>query len=687
MAHSLDPEFLSGRTPPKMDPESLQYINWWDEQINRCLFGFKKNGRKVTGSYYHYLNFYGMEILEGKGENKIRRYFHPHPCNTDEAVFQAMEDCHRSWQTFMMFTSGGTGKSSMVASYVDREFTFFPRSQSIITASTDVPATQLMKFVDDSLMNKPKAFQHEIYPYKKYQLMGSQTRRKDGTVDPELSYNSTIEKIVFGDNSGAVRSKRPTLLVMEEIGNWVGGASLLDCYNACVARGKIAGESSCFYMMIGTGGHTRNNVIKDVQEMIDHPDAYNLYLCDPWNWGKKNIFFIPAYKKRWGYFEETGIMDEVGAKAAYDAEREKKKDSYKALLTLKREFPYTLEECFLKEVTGGLFYPNKLEEQFRMIQNRKENSIPEPRRGWWKENKITGIPDFIEKADGPVWMYEEPHREIPKGARRNTTAAILGQVPDRLYVGGYDGIDQTKKDSQTDGGSKGALWIKKRTTGISTTNNTYVIKINWRPEGDIDEINEQVLLSAIAYNCKINIEYTKISVKKYFESKGYRHLLMARPKAVAGNSFDDQMLKPDLIGTVPTPQNINYGIQLLQSYVFNYYQNIYDEEFLKQLAEFTIEDKGKYDLIMAALWCEVGDEDMPIYINREYVEQYVDVGYYDDPITGELKYGIIPPQEQITASDFVRQSVNPFGNDPGYEPDPVTEHPFLIDAHLYYQAS
>lgn len=516
--------------------------------------------------------------------------------------------------------------------------------------------------------------------------MGSQTRRKDGTVDPELSYNSTIEKIVFGDNSGATRSKRPTILVMEEIGNWVGGASLLDCYNACAARGKIAGESSCFYMMIGTGGHTRNNVIKDVQEMIDHPEAYNLYLCDPWSWGKKSIFFIPAYKKRWGYFEETGIMDEEGAKTVYQAERDKASSSYKALLTLKREFPFTLDECFLKEVTGGLFYPHKLEHQFARLQNRKENEIPEPRRGWWKANIRTGYPDFIEKDDGPIWLYEEPERQFPTH-KQNFTSHIFGEVPLNLYVGGYDGIDQTKKDSQTaKGGSKGALWIKKRTTGISMTNNRYVLKINWRPEGDIDELNEQVLLSCIAFNCKVNIEYTKISVRKYFENAGHRWRLMARPKAVMGTGFKDQLVNEDLVGTMPTIQNINYGIQLLQHYIFNYCDNIFDQEFLQQLAEFTIEDKGKFDLVMAALWTEVGDEDQPIYINRQQIAKPAEIGWYDDPITGYRLFGEIPEQQQVL-SDFIRPSYNPFPETYNPYGSEVIEDSIVTDAHLYYKSA
>lgn len=627
-----------------------------------------------------------MEILTGEGENKRRQYLYPFPCNTDETVLEAMEDCHRNWQTFMMFTSGGTGKTSIVSSYIEREFTFFPRSYSLVTASTKVPADSMMKMIEDSIAMKPNALRHELYPYNKFEYLASQFRRKDGTVDAELSYNSVIEKLIFGDNSGAARSKRPTLMAFEEIGNWVGGASFLDCFNASMARGQIGGEASCFYMAIGTGGHTRNDVIKDVKEMIDKPGAYNIYLCDPWGENKKSIFFIPCYKKKWGLFEKTGIMDEITAKEFYDNVRKEKEVSYKALLTQKREFPYTLEECFLKEVTGGMFYPDKLEEQFRRLQNREKHNIPKPMRGWWKPNLFTGYPDWVESTDGPVTLYEQPIRKFPSPGEKqlNLSAHLDGIVPDQLYVAGYDGIDQTKKESQTNNGSKGALWIKRRTGSVSMGGNVYVAKINWRPENSIDELNDQVMYTTMAFNAKINIEFTKFSSVRHFEKNGQKHRLMRRPKSMQGNKTGDQMTNDNLIGTLATPSNINYGIQLLQSYVYHYWEYIYDEEFLTQLSEFSFEEKGKFDLVMAALWTEVADEDVPIYVNRNtFNEKVVNLGYYIDPMTGFMKYGQLPEYMSVTSADFLKYN-NPYNNPSNNN---VYDNPMMIDPHLYSNAS
>ncbi len=614
-----------------------------------------------------------MEILLGEGKNKIRRYLYPYVCNTDEMVFEALEDCHHHWQTFMMFTSGGTGKTSFIASYVQREWVFFPRSHSIITSSSDTPATQMMKFVEDSIDAAPIELTHDRYPYNRFKNFTASTRRKDGTVDTELSYQSVVEKIIFGDNSGATRSKRPTILVFEEIGNWTGGASLIDCYNASMARGQIGGEASCFYAMIGTGGHTRNNVISDVKEMIDAPEAFNLYLCDPWKAGDKNIFFIPAYKKATGFYEQTGIMDEEGARKKFEARRETKKGNARALLAEKREFPFTLKECFLKEITGGIFYPDKLEYQSRRIlENPDDETILRPKRGFWIWNYKKNYPDFVEKADGPVWMFEPPIGRVAQEGYRPVDQAYF-LVTENLYIGGYDGIDFSNQDATTQTGSKGAMLIKKRTTPLSMSNNFYACRICWRPDGIIDELYEQVLFSCIAYNCKINIEYSKIGIKKYFESHKQGWRLLRRPKSMMGNALENQLAsgRQDLIGSQPTPANINYGIGLLQIFVFHYYLQLYDTELIDQLREFTYEEKGLFDLIMAAIWCEVADEALPVYQAEAVSQMHASIGWYIDPVSGLKHFGLIP-QQLDTNLGYTLSNPNNF-----------TGNGILIDAHLY----
>ena len=52
---------------PDLDPESVSFQEYWEEQIHRCKFGYKPKGMdKITGKHYYYLNFY--RILGNSGE-------------------------------------------------------------------------------------------------------------------------------------------------------------------------------------------------------------------------------------------------------------------------------------------------------------------------------------------------------------------------------------------------------------------------------------------------------------------------------------------------------------------------------------------------------------------------------------------------------------------------------------------
>jgi hypothetical protein len=183
------------------------------------------------------------------------------------------------------------------------------------------------------------------------------------------------------------------------------------------------------------------------------------------------------------------------------------------------------------------------------------------------------------------------------------------------------------------------------------------------------------MLTTIAYNGKINVEFTKFAVVRYFEKNGQKHRLMSRPKSMMGNSTNEQMESKNLIGTMPTPKNINYAIQLLQAHIFEYWQQIWDEELLLQLTEFTNDEhRGKFDLVLSAFWTEVADEDQPIYINRSTSsEKIVKLGHFIDPATGILKYGVLPDSHHITSSDFMKHNNAP--------------NPFMIDPHLYSNVS
>ena len=53
----LHPKFLEGRTPPPVALDSAENLEWYAEQLHRCIYGFEYKGVRISGDYYWFLNF------------------------------------------------------------------------------------------------------------------------------------------------------------------------------------------------------------------------------------------------------------------------------------------------------------------------------------------------------------------------------------------------------------------------------------------------------------------------------------------------------------------------------------------------------------------------------------------------------------------------------------------------------
>lgn len=63
------------------------------------------------------------------------------------------------------------------------------------------------------------------------------------------------------------------------------------------------------------------------------------------------------------------------------------------------------------------------------------------------------------------------------------------------------------------------------------------------------------------------LEFTKISIRTYFEEKGKGHLFMSRPKfAISGNTRAGK----HLIGVTSTQAVIQHGLELVGNFINDY---------------------------------------------------------------------------------------------------------------------
>lgn len=63
-----------------------------------------------------------------------------------------------------------------------------------------------------------------------------------------------------------------------------------------------------------------------------------------------------------------------------------------------------------------------------------------------------------------------------------------------------------------------------------------------------------------------------------------------------------------LIGIPSTEAVIKHGLELISSFLSDYYYTIDYPEMLEELLKYTYENKRKFDIIAAMGCCEIGDE-------------------------------------------------------------------------------
>ena len=53
----LHEKFYEGRKPPQVPLDSAENLEWYAEQLHRCIYGFEYKGTRITGDMYWALNF------------------------------------------------------------------------------------------------------------------------------------------------------------------------------------------------------------------------------------------------------------------------------------------------------------------------------------------------------------------------------------------------------------------------------------------------------------------------------------------------------------------------------------------------------------------------------------------------------------------------------------------------------
>ena len=103
------------------------------------------------------------------------------------------------------------------------------------------------------------------------------------------------------------------------------------------------------------------------------------------------------------------------------------------------------------------------------------------------------------------------------------------------------------------------------------------------------------------------LEFTKITFQQFLRDRKKDNLLMSRPEYAVSVRAKKKTTKR-LIGIPGTESVIKHGLELISSFLSDYYYTIDYPEMLEELLKYTYENKRKFDMIAAMSCCEIGDE-------------------------------------------------------------------------------
>ena len=483
---------------PDLNPESVVYQEYWEQELDRCINGFKPKGmKKISGKYYFYLNYY--KILGNDGTKGSRKtLISPWYRQMDHEYFDLFQTCKEEGKGMIVIKARDKGFSYMNSGMIAHEYTFFPFNDVGIAAGLQATA--------DAFFDKTKKGLNGLHPNFKHSILkdtdgilrsGYKQKNKDGKWEVG-GYQSTVICRTM-DNPEVFKGERVSLMVFEEAGEFKHLKNAYMSSKACFMDGNLQ-----FGVPVvgGTGGDI-SKASKDFMDMYYEAEAYNLI-----------PMFIPASRAYYGYFDiNSGVEKVKEAESVLLKERETitnsgDRDAYNLHI---QNYPLTIQEAFLNTKTAR-FNNSLLNAQRSRILGSKDyrSQVQSGYLDWDFDNEENFIVRWRPHPEGPYKILEHPAPEYKD-----------------LDIGGIDSYDQDKAGASD---SLGSAIIYRRFVNTEYASDYVVAEYTDRPEKK-EDFWDGCLKLAMYYNAKMLVEYTKIGILDYFKRMNALKYLKEKPES------------------------------------------------------------------------------------------------------------------------------------------------------------
>lgn len=637
---------------------SRSWRAFWKEQFIRCKYGMTSHGYTITGDHYYFLNFYRLKDLDNVEEAGMgRQEIFPNFLEGQYEWFHYLKLARKLRMNACMMKARGAGYSEIEASIISNSYNVIKGSINVCTAFAQTQLDKLLEKVWANInwlyYNTDGGMAHlSQAKNSNYLRRASHYEIRDGQ-KIEVGWGSQIQGIIT-DKPGKLRGDRTDILMFEECGLW---PQFTKAYTQADALVGQIGRQWGLRLMGGTGGETGPQM-EGLRKMYYEPQLFGVlpYRHNFTKNGEYAItsFFLPAFRtiKELSLLDSRGWLDDEDGKAYFNKTRDLKAQDPKEFTTFCAEYCFDGEEAFSLE-GNNKFNKILIAEQLANIRIHKDSPKPERgtleyifKNGQHSRENITGL-RWIKNNSGDVQIIEHPiWTQVSYDEEGNE---LKYEKMNGLYVAGIDSIDLGMEDTSalTKDPSNFCIVIKRRQFGLKDP--TYVAMYKARPN-DVRDAYKTAIKLLQYYNCKANLEATRVSMLSWAREKKYLNYFMYRPVATypAGNNP-----KRRTIGTPASVAIIDHQTDLIRDYVNDFCHNIWFEEMLDELSRYTDEMKRKFDIIAAMGLCELGDEDMMGVTPRQIEntdDSFQDFGYYIDPETGYRRQGVIPKKIKTIAT-------------------------------------